>query len=398
MASFPCSMFKSFSYQQPTKIVFGIGSIERLPDELRKLKFGSVMLVTGRVVGQTKAAERVREIVSQFGRLSEFNGVMPEPDTRVLNSLADQVRGNRPDVIIGLGGGSALDMAKAASAVAANEGDPLAYFRGEPLRNRGPPIITIPSLSGTGAEVTAFSVVAVGTDKLALLNPLLSPSLTVVDPSISVTADPGATASAGLDAMGHALEALMSTDSNAITDSLALEAVILLERYLERAYCNGDDIEAKCGLALASLASGMAFSNTGLGMAHGLAYTYALRCSLPHGASVALAEPYSVLFNAPAVPDKIRMMADAFGIEAAAASTPKEIGAEISVRLFEMMDTLRMPQSLRGRGVKEEDIPAMTDALLTKYSRFLLKNPRKPSRDDLTEIYEAMLEGAGEFS
>jgi alcohol dehydrogenase class IV len=385
-------LLKIYSYQVPTKIVFGLGSFEKLKDELKQFEFKKALLIIGKTVRKTDACARLREVLSSAGALSEFNGVSPEPDAPVLATLAKIVRKNPPDLVVGLGGGSSLDMAKIASLLTANEKDPTAYFKGELIARKGPPIVTLPTIAGTGSEVTPISVVVEKGLKLALNHYFLYPALTVIDPALSVTASPQTTASAGIDALCHAVESTMSVDSNPITGSLAFEATSLVDDYLERAYCNGEDIEARNGLALASVMAGMAFANTGLCLAHGMAYTYATRCKLPHGASVGIAEPYLIEFNSPSIPEKVEMIAAGLGIDTEGLSTTA-VGYAIALRMIDIMETVGLPLSLEDLGLGEKDLEPMVDDLLANYSRFIAKNPRKPSREELLRLYRTMLEG-----
>ncbi len=384
---------RAFTFYSPTRIIFGIDSISRLPDELKKFDFKKALLVSGPKVSKTKEYSLVKQLASQAGAdLSEFTMVEAEPDIPILNSLAGFVRKWQPEIVLGVGGGSSMDFSKLASALSVNEKEPSSYFRGEKIAKKGPPIITIPTLAGTGSEVTPISVVVDNGVKRAIFNTALYPSLTVVDPRLSCSADPGATSSAGIDALCHALESMMSVDSNPISDSLSSTAIGLACAYLERAYCNGGDLEARVGLSAASLMAGMAFQATGLCLPHGIAYTYATKCSLPHGSSVSLAVPYVAIFNAPAIPRKTRIIASAMGIDTSGAS-PIEAGFEIASRMFDIMDTLSLPQTLDDLGINESELESMVDDLLTNHYRFVEKNPRKPSRDELLNLYMDMHEG-----
>ncbi|MEM2125991.1 MAG: iron-containing alcohol dehydrogenase [Candidatus Methanosuratincola sp.] len=385
-------LFRVYTFQSPTRIIFGINAMDRLVEELKKFDPKSILIISGKNVCKTEGYSKVCKMISSICPTVEFNEVSPEPDSSILSNLAKKAKEANPSLIVGLGGGSSLDMAKVASISVANEKDPLSYFKGEPLAKRGPPVVTIPTISGTGSEVTPISVVVDKGKKLALSHPFLYPSLAIVDPLLSVTAPPHSTASAGIDALCHAVESFMSLDSTPITESLAFEAMSLSDEYLERAYSNGEDIEARSGLSLASLLAGMAFMNTGLCLAHGIAYTFAVKCNLPHGVSVAVAEPYVLEFNAPAIPDKLDVMAAAFGIDTEGAS-PAETGNAIAMRLTEIMDTLNLPLGFEELGLDEKDLEPMVDDLINNYSRFILKNPRKPSRDDLIKLYQRMYEG-----
>jgi alcohol dehydrogenase class IV len=384
-------LLKTYSFNSPTRLVFGANSLDRLKDELKPYASKRAMIIAGGSVSKTAGYRRVMEILPARS-IIEFKGIPPEPDEAALAALSGEITGEQPDLIIGMGGGSTMDMAKLASLIAGNQKNPLAYFKGEPISKRGPPIITIPTIAGTGSEVTPISIVVEKGVKLGLNHPYLCPSMSIIDPALSLSAPPSATASAGIDALNHAVESIMSVDSNALTASLAFEAISLTDNCLERAFCNVEDFEARNSLALASVMAGMAFSNTGLCIAHGIAYTYALKCGLPHGTSVALAEPYVVEFNAPAIGEKLDVIAGGLGIGVEGLST-REVGQAIAMRYVDILDTLGLPMSLEDLGIVEADIEPLAEDFLKNYTRFIVKNPRRPSSQELLALYRTMCEG-----
>lgn len=184
----------------------------------------------------------------------------------------------------------------------------------------------------------------------------------------------------------------MSVDSNPLSDALSAAAIELACGYLERAYCNGRDLEARTGISAASALAGMAFQATGLCLPHGIAYTYAAKCSMPHGPSVSLAEPYVATFNAPAIPGKISKIAKSMGIDSTGLSTA-DTGFEVASRICDIMQTLGLPQTLEEIGIGDSEVESMVDDLLKNHYRFVAKNPRKPSRDELIDLYLVMCEG-----
>ncbi|MEM0231604.1 MAG: iron-containing alcohol dehydrogenase [Candidatus Methanomethyliaceae archaeon] len=392
MYKFYHSLFRIYSFSSPTRIIFGPNAIEKLPEELKKFDLKSILVISGRNVCKTEGYKKICELLPSF---IEFNEISPEPNSSILQKLNYKVKEVNPSLIIGIGGGSTLDMAKIASILTVNDDDPIAYFKGKAIQRKGPPIITIPTLPGTGSEITPISVIVHEEKKLALYNSFLFPTLCIVDPILSISAPPDVTASAGIDALSHALESIMSIDSNIITEPLAFEAIRLTNDYLERVYCNGEDIEARHAISMASILSGMAFMNTGLCLSHGIAYTYAVKYKLPHGISVAIPQPYVIEFNAPAITDKIYLIASAFGLDTTGA-TIQEVSNIISSRIMEIMESLNIPTDLSSIGIKESEIEFMVEDLLNNYSRFITKNPRKPSREDLINLYQQMFQTSWE--
>jgi alcohol dehydrogenase class IV len=385
-------LFRIYTFQAPTRIIFGPNSLSKLSDEIKKFDTSSILIISGRNVCNTEGYKKIYDNLSSISKVHEFNDVTPEPNSSNLLALAKKAREIKPSLVIGIGGGSSLDMAKISSVLTTNDKDPVSYFKGEIIQNRGPPIVTIPTLFGTGSEITPISVVVDNGKKLALYHSYLYPSLAIIDPTLSISAPPNATASAGIDALCHAIESIMSIDSNSITEPLAFEAIRLSDGYLERAYCNGEDIEARSAIAMASLLSGLSFMNTGLCLPHGIAYTYAVDYKLPHGISVAIPQPYVIEYNSIAIPDKISLIASAFNLDITGLSI-YEISTYISSRLIEIMENLNLPTNLSDLGIEEKNIEKMVDDLLKNYSRFITKNPRKASREDLLNLYQQMFEG-----
>ncbi|RLE50789.1 MAG: alcohol dehydrogenase, partial [Candidatus Methanomethylicota archaeon] len=273
--------------------------------------------------------------------------------------------------------------------------EPVEKFIGAQLvKNRGAPLIQIPTLSGTGSEVSPVSVLTRGRVKEAIWSYNIFPHTSLVDPVLATTAPPNATASSGVDALCHAIESIMSIESNEITEALSLEAIRLVSTYLERAYANGDDIEARYGLALASMLAALSFTNTMLCLGHGIAYTFSVDYNVPHGVSCGIAEPFVMEYNMPAVLDKLVSIADAFGVDILGLSL-KDAAYEAIAAFRDLASSVNIPSCLKDLGVEREKLESMVDQLFTRQSRFIARNPRKPSREDMLSLYEKMWEGLG---
>ncbi len=229
--------------------------------------------------------------------------VAAEPTVDVVREGTQLGRGSGCDVVIGLGGGSAMDTAKAVSVLLANRGDPLNYLevvgQGHPITERAAPCIAIPTTAGTGAEVTANAVLEAPEQrvKASLRSPLMLPRVALVDPLLTLGVPPPLTASTGLDALTQLIEPFTSIRANPLTDALCREGMQRAARSLRRAYEQGDDAAAREDMSLASLFSGMALANAKLGVVHGLASVIGGMFHAPHGAICASLLPHAMAIN-----------------------------------------------------------------------------------------------------
>ncbi|RLE50675.1 MAG: hypothetical protein DRJ31_00575 [Candidatus Methanomethylicota archaeon] len=385
-------LMKIYSFYVPVKLIFGVGASKKLSDEIKAFKGKKVLVVTGRNVERLGLVQEVISPLEKEGySIHVYSNVVPEPTIEIAREVAEIARQGF-EIVLGIGGGSAMDMAKVASAAITNP-EPVEKFIGaQQVKNRGAPLIQIPTLSGTGSEVSPVSVLIRDGVKEAIWSYNIFPYVSLIDPALATTAPPNATASSGIDALCHAIESIMSTESNQVTEALCLEAIRLISTYLERAYANGDDIEARYGIALASMLAALSFTNTMLCLGHGIAYTFSVDYNVPHGVSCGIAEPYVMEYNMPAVLDKLVSMADAFGVDIFGLSM-RDAAYEAIAAFRSLADSLEIPSCLKDLGVEKEKLESMVDSLFTKQSRFIARNPRKPSREEMLSLYERMWEG-----
>ncbi|MCI9243751.1 MAG: iron-containing alcohol dehydrogenase, partial [Lawsonibacter sp.] len=266
--------------------LFGRGAIQLLGPELRRMEVGRALVVTDRFLYESGAAARVGEVLSQAGvEYAVFYQVQPNPTVQVVEDCAAAIRGLSAQLLVALGGGSAIDTAKAAAILAANGGR-LEDYEGENKSSvPGVPIAAVNTTAGTGSECTDFYIVTdpVRRTKLAMVDVNCMVSIAVNDIDFMMSMPPGLTAATGMDALTHAIEAVLSRGASPLTDKDALWAVEQIVRYLPRAVADGGDEEARSMMAYAEYAAGMAFSNAGLGMVHAMAHALGGRYNLPHG-------------------------------------------------------------------------------------------------------------------
>lgn len=280
-----------FNLAVPSDIRFGAGRVSEVPGVLADLGARRVLVVTGRT---TSRADALRSALREADLSSVVFGVATEPSVERLRACVDLILDAGCDAVLGFGGGSALDIAKAAAVLATSNTDPEDHLEvigaGRPIERPGLPCIAVPTTAGTGSEVTRNSVLSGSGVKASLRSPLLLPKLALVDPDLLVGVPRSTIAASGMDALSQLIEPLLSQRANPFTDALARDGIRRSARSLRRAYQEGmEDAEVREDLAMASLFSGMCLANSGLGAVHGLAAAAGARLSAPHGAVCAAA-------------------------------------------------------------------------------------------------------------
>jgi alcohol dehydrogenase class IV len=295
-----------FEFGTANRIIFGAGMIDRVGRLAADLG-RRALLVCGRSPERTEVLARQLE---KSGLTVGCFSVTGEPTLTLLTEGLAQARGHAADVIIGFGGGSVIDTAKALAALVNNPGDVLDYLevigRGRPLMNVPAPCIAVPTTAGTGAEVTCNAVLK-STEhgvKVSLRSPMMFPRFAVVDPELTLSLPPPVTAATGMDALTQLIEAFVSKRANPLTDSLCRDGIKRVARSLRTAYFRPDDARARSDMSLGSLFSGLALANAGLGAVHGLAGPLGGLCDAPHGVICAKLLPIVVQANLEALTDR----------------------------------------------------------------------------------------------
>ena len=300
-----------FEFATATRILFGAGVLKDLGENAARLGLRA-LLVTNQVgaeSGQTLLeafagqGKPVLDWLSAQGVAASVVAVPGEPTLELVRAGVELARREAAELVIGIGGGSAMDAAKAIAALLANGGDPLDYVevigRGKPLLRPSSPCIAVPTTAGTGAEVTRNAVLASPEHgvKVSMRSPSMLPTLALVDPELTYGLPPEVTASTGLDALTQVLEPFVSLRANALTDALCREGMERAARSLLRAYQHGEDIAAREDMSLASLFGGLALANAGLGAVHGFASVLGGMFDAPHGAICARLLPPVMQMN-----------------------------------------------------------------------------------------------------
>ncbi len=389
-------MFKNIVFQTPT-IYFGIDTVKQIGQEAKKLGAGRVFLITGPQVKKAGVLEKALSYLQAESIEVEVNIQQrdtPEPATdRVEEAAAIAKKGNF-DVIIGLGGGSILDVAKMVSALITNPGRTEDYFGREKVPKRGKPTIIVPTTSGTGAEVTKHAVFLDRTNnvKKVVASGSLLPNVAIVDPAMTLTCPPAVTASAGIDAYIHAAEAFLSKNANPITDTLALESISIITRWLGPAFADGQDMEARYHMSLGSLMAGMVLNNSGTSLVHAMAYPVGGEYHTPHGVTLSALLVACFDYIAVVKAEKMALLARAMG-EPIDSLAPREIVDSLLDAIHHMIKSVDLPASLKDLGIKRETTNVHQWAVEAhKEQRLLTRSPRILSVEDIEKIYEKAFE------
>lgn len=277
-------MGEAFLYSQPVKIRFGEGSFGTLPEVIRECRASRAVLVCNDYFRET--AEAFRASHPEIAAI--YSDVQPNPQLSGAVETARLARACQADAVIGVGGGSVIDTAKFAAAIAPGTADPVSCYRGEtPFPPTPLTVIAVPTTAGTGSEVTQVSVISHGEEKRTINNPVFMPKAAVVDPLLTLSVPPYTTLITGLDAMAHALEGYWSKNHQPITDLFAPESVRLVLENLEKAYRDGSDREARANLSYAALLGGLSFALPKTAGCHACSYPLSERYHLPHGEACA---------------------------------------------------------------------------------------------------------------
>jgi alcohol dehydrogenase class IV len=376
------------AFKIANKLITGPAAIEQLSAELTRLNVQNPLIVTDAILVKSGT---VNLALAQLGgrRYGLFDQVKPEPEISIVEDCTRAYREGGHDGLIGVGGGSAIDIAKGVAAFASHEGPLAELFGVDLVRRKGPPLIAIPTTAGTGSEVTN---VAIFSDKQAqlkkgIVSDYLLPDVALVSPLMTLTCPRSVTAASGVDALVHAIESYLSVNASPITDAIALGAIKLIVKALPKAYANPSNLQAREDMATASLMAGMAFGNAGVGAVHALAYPLGGRFNITHGVSNALLLPYVMEWNKLACVERMRDIADAMGVRVAHLSDKD--AADLAVKaMADLCAAVEIPSGLRSFNVPEDAIPAMAEEA-SKIDRLMRNNPRKLTAADIEKIYRA---------
>ncbi len=379
---------KTHVFLSPNRILFGIDAVKGLAAEVKQLGGSKVLVVTDPGVVQAGLVEAIKDPLDSEGiSFSVYDKVEPEPAARVVEQCTQYLKDENCDLIIGVGGGSSLDVAKGASIMGTNEGKVLDFAGMDLVPKRGLPKILVPTTAGTGSEVTRVFVM---TDeeadlKKAVYSIYALADVAIVDPMMTLSMPPKVTADTGIDALVHAIETYVAMTATPFSDVFAIEAIALIAENVTRAFAKGENLDARYNMALAATISGLAFGSGGLGAVHALSNPLGILYHLPHGRTNAIMLPHIMAFNLIGNPVKFAQIAEAMGEEVEGLSDMEAATLAVDA-VKELLDQLKIPIQLRDYDIPQKDIPRLVEGAM-KVSRLFVFNPRNLTQDDVEEIY-----------
>ncbi len=384
-------VFQTAGILPPNGILFGFNTVNKVGEQAKKLGGKQVLLVTDEVMVQLGYADLVKENLEKEGmKVAVFGKVDPEPHIETADALYEMVRKDKSDLVIGLGGGSSMDMAKLTSLVATNPQAPLDLMSKKVANNPALKKILIPTTSGTGSEVSMFFVCSAGKDKYFMGSPFAYPEIAIIDPGLTLSMPPKVTASTGIDALSHAVESVMNKLANPMYDCLGVGGIELISKYLRRATFNGNDLEARYYMSMGATLAMISMTGTGGLYAHSISYVLAMFQPTAHGIGCGIGLPYTMAFNLPVIEDRLALIARAMG-EKVDSLSAREAGRWACELVYDLTAEVKLPVSLQEMGFKHEDVAKMGELNVAKYPR--ANNPRAMSKEESLALFEAMWEG-----
>lgn len=377
------------------KNIHGWGCLSALNETVRSFNAKTAVIITDPFLKQNGTADKIGQQLAAEGIRYEINdNVVAEPPLAVGQALVDFLRDHQADIVIGLGGGSAMDLAKLAAVLATQEGDVKDYLNltgTRKIAHRGLPKIMIPTTSGTGSEVTNISVLSLENTKDVIVDDALLADVAIVDPELTVSVPAHITAATGIDALTHAVEAYVSINATPITDALALQAIKLISHSIETAVKNGNDQQARSDMSFGSYLAGIAFFNAGVAGVHALAYPLGGQFHIAHGDSNAVLLPYVMGYIRSHCQTRLKNIYTIMGYHTHQLSE-EEASIQCIHALTEIVKNVGIPNTLQAFGIQSIHLDSLThDAC--QQTRLLARSPRELKKADIANIYQAAYEG-----
>jgi len=376
-------MKQQYTFTVPSFVHFGPG-VAKKAGEIA-LEFGAKKVLCIYDQGVAKIAAGIVQTLKDAGlEVFEFDGVIPNPTDAVMEEAAKLGREANVDMVFGIGGGSSIDTSKGVKVLLTNPSPINQYIGMGNIPNPTKPLCCIPTTAGTGSEVTSMTIITEpkNSRKIAVGGRYLPPEVAIVDPELTLGMPPSVTASTGMDALTHAIEAYTCKLADPITDALSLKAIQLIYNNLPKAVFNGEDLQARTDMLLGSMMAGIAFNNAFVALVHSIAHPLSARCNLPHGVANAAVLPYVMEYNAPVVPERTIDIGIAMGLNLQGLDKA-EACKKVVDEVYNLMKLVKIP-TLKEAGVPESILE--TIAKDTMVEPPTSANPRIPTEADVLAI------------
>ncbi len=379
-----------------TKILFQPGIIKDFGNELSQFPIQKYFLIADPYFAEGEAAQNIRRVVQESGGevVGVFKEIPPNSEVEVVKRCAAEAKRSGAEGMIVIGGGSALDTAKAANVVFSLGGDLVEDYSGsQTIPHALNPLIAIPTTAGTGAEVTSSAVIfeAATHRKLSFNDAFLRPHMTLLDPELTLSLPPKSTAMTGMDALTHAIESFTSLQANPMSDALAMKAIKLIRLNLLEAVKSGTDLEARSNMMIAANMAGIAFDHAMVGVVHSMSHATGGIANVPHGLANSIYLPFGMEYNLSVSAERYAGIAKRLGIDTS--KMKPEVAAQKAIQyIFDLKKSLRelcgLPDRLRDAGVQEDQLEAIAQAAVEDGTSFF--NPREVTYEEvLVKIKEA---------
>lgn len=381
-----------YSLLNAGRIIAGPDSIDSIKDVVADFGATKVLIVSDKGVSNAGLLARPKALLEAAGiQVTILDETPPEPAVDQVNAIVEAARQQACDLVVGIGGGSAMDTAKLVAVLLNNDVSLRDLLNKAPIARRGVPTLMVPTTAGTGSEATPNSIVLVPEDelKVGIVSPKLMPDCVILDPKMTVGLPPAITASTGMDALCHAIECYTSKKGNPFSELLALKGIELIARSIRRAFKNGADLEAREDMLLGALYGGMSIACSSTTAVHALAYPLGGKYRMPHGVSNAILLPYVMRFNMNGNEEKFQDMAIAMGLEVAKLS-PKVAANAMIDELFALNRDLEIPADLKRWNITEADLDTLVEGA-AKVTRLLDNNPRVMDKLEIRTIYQQLI-------
>lgn len=378
-------------FRMPPTVITGAGSAAQAGTEVKKMGAKKTLIITDKVIVAIGALKSIEDSLKENGiNYSVFDDIPSEPTVEDVDKGIKAYRESKCDCLLAVGGGSAIDTAKAVSVMLTNEGEISEYMGLDKIKKIGVPLIAVPTTAGTGSEVTIFTIITDARNDVKMLigGGLLMPQVAIADPLLTLSMPPALTAATGMDAMCHAIEAYVSLKANPLSDMFALSAIELLSDFLRPAWANGNNLEARENVMIASMKAGVAFTNSSVTLVHGMSRPIGANFHIPHGLSNAVLLTTVMEFSLIAKPERYARIAEAMGVNTFGLNDLE--AAKLSVAAInDLVQDIKIP-SLNELGIEEakliEKAPKMAEAAINSGSPG--NNPRQVTKEDIVELYK----------
>ena len=384
-------MWQTIPFRTP-KVIFGMDTVQKLGDEAKALNTKKVLLLTGPSVKSSGALNTIESSLKEAAidfEISIIERTTPEPTTDMAEDASKLVQQNGADLVVGVGGGSILDVAKMAAALTANPGKVRDYFGPGKVKNKGTKCLLVPTTAGTGSEVTQHAIFLdlESNVKKAVASQMTMPDVAIVDPMLTVTSPRNVTAASGFDAWLHAAEPFVSKNANPITDALSLQAVKIITHNLGTAWSDPNDLDARYNMSLGSLMSGFPLANAGTSLVHAMAYPIGGEYHTPHGISLSVLLMACFKAITASKGERLVRLAEAMGENVEGLSVRE--GVEVALdAMYYMLRSVELPTCLTEIGITDRSKAKTWAKDAWNERRLLGRAPRDLTEEDITRIYE----------